>query len=677
MKIEAVEIHNFRQFKGEAKLSFSVHEDKNVTVVHGSNGSGKTSLLNAFKWCFYGETDFDTQTDGILNEAAIDESAVDAEIDLSVKVVFLYEGRRHYVVRQQSFKKVGALAVESVGSEVFTLDAEDAEGITARADMPRSVMLSILPEKLQPYFFFNGERIEKLGSATNASQIRDAIKNLSGLELVHRGIRHLGKAGIGLQKLHGDLGDKEVQEQNEKVVALMEKRDSYKNTLQEVKDEIEELQGKKSAVDDALKAFETAREISAMRDKAEADRDAKVAVSSQLRRDQKKLIDQSAAIVNSTELLAKCSEIISDNRKKGVLPYRVREQFISDLIEEEICVCGRPVAHGTDEYHELLKVKDSAGSQQMEGNYDGVQALLAFADRESSGFKQQYSELSKRLQLNASEIEQLDNKIIEHSNALLKTNLEQVVELEKRREALENQIKHKLKDEGAAEVGVKAAEKEVDDEQAKLTNLTSKLDGARDTTARIKAAERIEAALKELLESLSHQVRAELSERVDQIYQKIMRKDLRAIIDEDYELKVEKVFASGARKFVTEQSTGEKQVSSLSFIASIISLAREKSKQKNRVLFSGGVFPLVMDSPFGALDDDYRAKIAGVIPDFAEQVIIFASNSQWSSGVREACEDRLGAEYMIKYFSPKTQEVDDVYTFQSPTEYEYSTVVQE
>jgi len=156
-----------------------------------------------------------------------------------------------------------------------------------------------------------------------------------------------------------------------------------------------------------------------------------------------------------------------------------------------------------------------------------------------------------------------------------------------------------------------------------------------------------------------------------------MRKDLRAIIDEDYELKVEKVFASGAKKFVTEQSTGEKQVSSLSFIASIISLAREKSEQKNRVLFSGGVFPLVMDSPFGALDDDYRAKIAGVIPDFAEQVIIFASNSQWSDGVREACADRLGAEYMIKYFSPKIQEVDNLYTFQSQTEYEYSTVVQE
>ena len=123
-----------------------------MTVVHGPNGSGKTSLLNAFKWCFYGETDFDTSTDSILNEAAIDESAVDAEIELEVKVAFLYEARRHYVVRRQSFKKVGSLSVEVVGPAVFTLDAENEDGITNTDDMPRSAMLSILPDKLQPYF---------------------------------------------------------------------------------------------------------------------------------------------------------------------------------------------------------------------------------------------------------------------------------------------------------------------------------------------------------------------------------------------------------------------------------------------------------------------------------------------------------------------------------------------
>ena len=54
MKIEKLIINNFRQFFGEIEIEFSTDELKNVTVVHGANGSGKTSLLNAFKWCFYG-----------------------------------------------------------------------------------------------------------------------------------------------------------------------------------------------------------------------------------------------------------------------------------------------------------------------------------------------------------------------------------------------------------------------------------------------------------------------------------------------------------------------------------------------------------------------------------------------------------------------------------------------
>ena len=70
MQIESIKISNFRQFFHETKIKFSVSSLKNVTVIHGANGSGKTSLLNAFKWCFYGYTDFETGNDNILNEAA-------------------------------------------------------------------------------------------------------------------------------------------------------------------------------------------------------------------------------------------------------------------------------------------------------------------------------------------------------------------------------------------------------------------------------------------------------------------------------------------------------------------------------------------------------------------------------------------------------------------------------
>lgn len=55
MRIERVDLHNFRQYFGHQRLKISRHDDQNVTVIHGVNGAGKTSLFLALNWCLYGE----------------------------------------------------------------------------------------------------------------------------------------------------------------------------------------------------------------------------------------------------------------------------------------------------------------------------------------------------------------------------------------------------------------------------------------------------------------------------------------------------------------------------------------------------------------------------------------------------------------------------------------------
>ena len=58
MLLKSLKLKDFRQFKGEQKISFSVDPVRNVTVIMGVNGSGKTTLAQAFTWCLYGATDF-------------------------------------------------------------------------------------------------------------------------------------------------------------------------------------------------------------------------------------------------------------------------------------------------------------------------------------------------------------------------------------------------------------------------------------------------------------------------------------------------------------------------------------------------------------------------------------------------------------------------------------------
>ena len=56
MKIDYIIFNNFRCFYGEQTITFSTLEEENVTLVRAQNGSGKTSILNAVLWTFYGTT---------------------------------------------------------------------------------------------------------------------------------------------------------------------------------------------------------------------------------------------------------------------------------------------------------------------------------------------------------------------------------------------------------------------------------------------------------------------------------------------------------------------------------------------------------------------------------------------------------------------------------------------
>ena len=54
MILRKLEVTNFRQIYGTNEISFAPPGDSNVTVILGTNGGGKTTLLNAFVWCLYG-----------------------------------------------------------------------------------------------------------------------------------------------------------------------------------------------------------------------------------------------------------------------------------------------------------------------------------------------------------------------------------------------------------------------------------------------------------------------------------------------------------------------------------------------------------------------------------------------------------------------------------------------
>ena len=56
MYIKDIELNNFRIYKGKNKISLLPSEDKNIILISGKNGFGKTTFLMSLVWCLYGKT---------------------------------------------------------------------------------------------------------------------------------------------------------------------------------------------------------------------------------------------------------------------------------------------------------------------------------------------------------------------------------------------------------------------------------------------------------------------------------------------------------------------------------------------------------------------------------------------------------------------------------------------
>ena len=102
MLIKTLRMENFRQFRGTTKVDFSCDPNKNVTIILGDNTFGKTTLLQAFNWCFYGKVNFDQRPDFLLNYELSEEMRNGEQQIVEVEITVLHDGTEYIITRTQN-----------------------------------------------------------------------------------------------------------------------------------------------------------------------------------------------------------------------------------------------------------------------------------------------------------------------------------------------------------------------------------------------------------------------------------------------------------------------------------------------------------------------------------------------------------------------------------------------
>ena len=176
---------------------------------------------------------------------------------------------------------------------------------------------------------------------------------------------------------------------------------------------------------------------------------------------------------------------------------------------------------------------------------------------------------------------------------------------------------------------------------------------------RVDAVEECTRVLQAILDAETEELRPILNDEIDTHFRKIIDREYWAELSADYSLRIRKRVSGReegeeVKEIDVALSTGQRQVTSLVFIASLLALGRRRSEIPTILKgLSGNEYPLVMDSPFGSLSI-FRRGVAKWVPELAPQVILIVSPSQYDGEVAEALHTsgRVGKRYYLAYGSP-------------------------
>lgn len=125
MYIKSVKLKNFRQFIDD-EIEFHTSKEKPLVLIEGCNASGKTTIMEAIRWCLTGDIHIHGT---ILNKKIFKSLPINEEVDVIVEVIFICDDKRFLVKKVQKMKKVETLlgkeVVQSISSPELSVFYQD------------------------------------------------------------------------------------------------------------------------------------------------------------------------------------------------------------------------------------------------------------------------------------------------------------------------------------------------------------------------------------------------------------------------------------------------------------------------------------------------------------------------------------------------------------------------
>lgn len=656
MLLQSIKLVNFRQFLNEEIAFASGKDGKNVTIILGENGTGKTTFAQAFFWCLYGETEFSDKM--ILNRLVANKLHSGQSAKVSVELVLQHGENTYTITREQTYTKDGSGNIKGANT-VFDILRRDKTGNTTaiKPTLRETEIKSILPKELSKYFFFDGERIERMSKDISthkkATDFADAVRSLLGLKGMEKAIQHLNPGSktsvIGQYEASYDASSNtRIAELTRTIEECNEKIEKLNARINELDRQIELAQTRKAQKTEELKQYEDGEKWQSQKEKLEK----RIAAAKQARSNMVKAIclDFSGNIGSflSLWMTQKAMQMLQNRDFTGKDIPHMHGDTIEYLLHQKVCICGTHLTEGSVPYEKVKSLIDYLPPKSLSAN---ISDFKKAAVRRVSGAQQ--TNLLDQVTEHLGVISQQEDEIINLSEDL------HAVEQKLSGDDVRAKVRAINAEIQQCDKAIRSSQEERDkcisdrgDAQGRKERADTRrgelalLDESNKKTEIYKAyAERVYRELVEFYNKSEDEVRTRLQDTINEIFKQIYEGGLALTIDDKYHISV---YADDYHGNV-ETSTAQSISVIFAFITGIIKMARDNRNATNEddKLLSSEPYPLVMDAPLSAFDKRRIKTVCTALPEVAEQVVIFIKDTDGDLA-EEHMGDRIGSRHRFE-----------------------------
>jgi DNA sulfur modification protein DndD len=523
-------------------------------------------------------------------------------------------------------------------------------------------MKEILPSELSKYFFFDGERIEKMSKDITdgkSKEFGEAVRNLLGLSAFTSAIKHLNpRSKYGVIGSYDHAFDSSA---NAEILRFSSKINKLRKDIIDIDNRIEEIQKQlpsaREQIDNYKKRIEKSKGSKQfILDREELVQQVKKAenLKTPTYNSILSIFNDRAAAHFSRPLIKNVLKKLSEDNKldKGIPS--INSKTIEFLLNRKSCICGTDFVIGDEIYTELNRLLDFIPPKSLGTIID---QFIQEAARRSQGTTNLFNEVSDLLSVAKGLQDEIDSKLsnIQKIEERL-LDQEDVAALQRELMRYEKMVKdfefekdQKLKSKGAIDTDISRLE-------AQRSQLTLRDKKNRKIEIYKAYAVEIYKQLTEIYKDKESETRLELEKTINQIFKEIFDGNLSLSIDERYNVTINVTDDDIVNKDV-EGSTSQTISVIFAFITGIIKMARDRNSASDEQadLLSSEPYPLVMDAPLSAFDTHRIKNVCEILPNIAEQVIIFIKDTDG-----DLAEKHLGSKIGKRYSFAKKNELETV-----------------